>query len=339
MINKHDILEQTPAGLYCRAGNFYIDPWQPVEKAVITHGHGDHARRGNKHYLAAKSCKRILRARLGEDISLQPVDYGEKININGVWVSLHPAGHILGSAQVRIEHNDEVWVASGDYKIEPDPTCEPFEQLKCHVFISESTFGLPVFKWRPQTEIFDGINTWWQENREQGKTSLLFAYSLGKAQRIIAGLDPSIGPILTHGAVENMNQCYRQAGIMLPHTRYVGEVEDKQDFGGAMVIAPPSANSAGWTKKFGNTSMAFASGWMQIRGNRRRRSVDRGFVLSDHSGWLGLLKTIRQTEAETIWVSHGYTAEMIQWLQENGFYARAISTQFGGERDEEYPAS
>jgi len=320
------MLEQTPAGLYCRTANFHIDPWQPVENAVITHGHGDHARWGNQHYLAVKSSERILRTRLGDDINLQTVEYGETISLNGLQVSLYPAGHILGSAQIRLERGGEVWVVSGDYKIEPDVTCAPFEPLKCHTFVSESTFGLPVFKWRPQAEIFDAINHWWRENRERGQTSILFAYSLGKAQRIIAGLDPSIGPILTHGAVENMNQCYREAGVALPPTCHPADAAAKPEFAGAMVVAPPSADSPGWTKKFSQAAKAFASGWMQIRGNRRRRSIDRGFVLSDHSDWPGLVSAIRQTGAETIWVSHGYTAEMVQWLRENGLNAMGVAT-------------
>jgi len=328
------MLEQTPAGLYCRAGNFYIDPWQAVENAVITHGHGDHARWGSKRYLAAKGSERILRTRLGEDVNLQTVEYGEVISLNGLQVSLHPAGHILGSAQIRLERGGEVWVVSGDYKIEADTTCAPFEPLKCHTFVSESTFGLPVFKWQPQAEIFAGINNWWRENRERGLTSILFAYSLGKAQRIIAGLNPSIGTILTHGAVENMNRCYREAGIMLPVTRHAADAAAEPEFAGAMVIAPPSADTPAWTKKFLPAAKAFASGWMQIRGNRRRRSVDRGFVLSDHSDWSGLNSAIRQTGAETVWVSHGYTAEMVRWLRENGLDAKAVATQFTGERDE-----
>ena len=328
------LLEQTTAGLYCRLGNFYIDPWQPVENAVITHGHSDHARWGNKKYLAARGNENILRARLGQDIHLTTIEYGECLSINGLQISLHPAGHLLGSAQVRLEHDGEVWVVSGDYKVEPDITCAPFEQLRCHTFVSESTFGLPVFRWRPQSELSREINVWWQENRDQGKTSLLFAYSLGKAQRILAGLDPSIGPILTHGAIENMNRCYRAAGIKLPMTRQVVNVSDKKEFVGAIVVAPPSADSPGWTKKFTQTSTAFASGWMQIRGNRRRRSVDRGFVMSDHSDWPGLIRTIRQTEAENIWVSHGYTNEMVRWLREDGLNAREVETRFEGEVDE-----
>jgi putative mRNA 3-end processing factor len=328
------MLEQTPAGLYCRAGNFYIDPWQPVENAVITHGHGDHARWGSKRYLAAKGNERILITRLGEDINLQTIGYGETISFNGLQVSLHPAGHILGSAQVRLERGGEVWVVSGDYKVEADMTCASFEPLKCHTFVSESTFGLPVFKWRPQAEIFEAVNQWWRENRERGQTSILFAYSLGKAQRIIAGLDPSIGRIFTHGAVENMNQCYREAGVALPPTRLAADTAAKHEFAGAMVIAPPSADSPGWDRKFSQAAKAFASGWMQIRGNRRRRSVDRGFVLSDHSDWPGLNSAIRQTGAETIWVSHGYTAEMVRWLRENGLNAMGVTTRFRGEIDE-----
>ena len=264
---------------------------------------------------------------------MQTLEYGETVSVNGIRISLHPAGHILGSAQVRLERNGRVWVVSGDYKIEPDRTCAPFEQLRCHTFISESTFGLPVFNWRPQADIFDDINDWWRENSTGGRTSILFAYSLGKAQRVIAGLDPAIGPIFTHGAVENMNQCYRAAGVVLPPTRPVSSVTDKQDFAGAIVIAPPSADSPGWIKRFSRISTAFASGWMQIRGNRRRRSVDRGFVLSDHSDWPGLVKTIRQTEAETVWVSHGYTAEMVRWLQEAGYSAKEVSTRFGNEEE------
>jgi putative mRNA 3-end processing factor len=333
MNEKNHLLEPTEAGLFCRIGNFYIDPRQPVENAIITHGHGDHARRGNRHYLAATGSAGILRSRLGEDIHLQTVDYGETISLNGLQVSLHPAGHILGSAQVRLEHAGQVWAVSGDYKIEPDATCKPFEPLRCHTFVSESTFGLPVFRWRLQTEIFDQINNWWRQNRDRGKTSLLFAYSLGKAQRILAGLDPSIGPIMTHGAVENMNRCYRAAGIELPPTRPVIEVTNKQDFVGAIVVAPPSADSAGWLRKFSQPGTAFASGWMQIRGNRRRRGVDRGFVMSDHSDWPGLVEAIRQTEAETIWVTHGYTAEMVRWLREGGMNAVAVTDRNGVDND------
>ena len=330
---KKELLEITDAGIYCRRGDFYIDPWQAVDRAVITHAHADHARPGSRRYLAAKESEGILRLRLGDDIRLQPVAYGETVGLNGVSVSLHPAGHVLGSAQVRIEHKGEIWVVSGDYKIETDTTCAAFEQLKCHTFVTESTFGLPVFKWRPQADIFSDINGWWKSNQAQAKTSVLFAYSLGKAQRVIAGLDAALGPIFTHGAVENVNQCYRQAGISLPATRHVATVEDKNRFVGAMVVAPPSADTPAYTKRFANPGKAFTSGWMQIRGMRRRRAVDRGFVLSDHCDWSGLIDTIMASEAETVWVTHGYSAEVVQFLRERSLNARQVETQFSSGID------
>ncbi len=331
MVHASSLLELTEFGFYCRRGDFYIDPWQPVNKAVITHAHADHTIAGCKTYLVSKSGENILKTRLGDEIRVQSIPYGKGIQLNGVQISLHPAGHILGSAQVRVDHQGEVWVVSGDYKIEPDQTCAPFEPLRCHTFITESTFGLPIFRWQSQDEIFDDITYWWKTNRADGKTSILFAYALGKAQRIIAGLDASIGPILTHGAVENINRCYRESGIKLPNTQYVATIEDKKAFEGALVVAPPLADSPAWTKKFHAVSKAFASGWMQIRGNRRRRNVERGFVLSDHSDWKGLTDTIFETGAENVWVTHGYAAEMVRWLNEQGLNAKAIPTRYTGE--------
>ena len=329
------LLELTDSGLYCPQGDFYIDPWEPAEHAVLTHAHADHARPGSQRYLATRSSERILRHRLGEDIQVQTIDYGESLYRNGVKLSLHPSGHILGSAQVRLESSGQVCVVAGDYKAGRDATCAPYEPLTCHTFISESTFGLPIFKWRPQEDVMADINNWWQDNRRQGKTSLLFAYALGKAQRILAGLDRSIGPIFCHGAVENVNQYYRHEGVDLPETRHVGEIEDPDKFQGAMVIAPPSANSGSWTRRFGNLARAFASGWMQIRGNRRRRAVDRGFVLSDHCDWEELNQVIRATSAEQIWMTHGYAAEMVRWLRDGGLDARLVTTLYSGEPEDD----
>ncbi len=330
---KAELLEMTKAGIYCRTGDLYIDPWQAVDRAVITHAHADHARPGCGRYLASTDSEGMLRLRLGDDIRLQSVAYGTKVTLNGVTISLHPAGHVLGSSQIRVEHKGEVWVVSGDYKIETDTTCSAFEQLKCHTFVTESTFGLPVFRWRPQADIFADINSWWKTNQAQEKTSVLFAYSLGKAQRVIAGLDAALGPIFTHGAVEKINQCYQRAGIPLPLTRHAAAVENKNAFVGAMVVAPPSADTPAYTKKFTNARKAFTSGWMQIRGMRRRRAVDRGFVLSDHSDWYGLINTIMASEAETVWVTHGYSAEVGQYLQEQGLNARQVETQFSSGID------
>jgi putative mRNA 3-end processing factor len=235
------VLEITENGLYCRSGDFYIDPWGPVDRAVITHAHSDHAHRGSKRYLAAAGGHRLLRARLGEDAVIESYPYGEPVSLDGVAVSLHPAGHILGSAQVRVEHRGEIWVVSGDYKAEPDSTCASLEPLRCHTFVTESTFGLPIYRWRPQAEVFEQINAWWRSNQEKGKASLLFAYALGKAQRVLAGVNPAIGPIYTHGAVEAFTGIYRDAGILLPETtRAVAAGE--RDWSRALILAPPMAN-------------------------------------------------------------------------------------------------
>lgn len=328
------LLKITDCGLYCEAGDFFIDPWRPVDKAVITHAHSDHARTGSKKYLAVKESELILKLRLG-NISLQTVNYSEPLKIKNVKVSLHPAGHILGSAQIRVEHEGEVWVVSGDYKIEDDLTCRTFEPLKCHTFITESTFGLPIYKWCPQQEVFDDMNNWWKRNNQNGITSIIFGYALGKAQRVLSGLDSSFGRIFTHGAVENINKCYRESGVRLPETTYIGDVTDKEEFKGAMIVAPPSADSAVWTKKFGVISTAFASGWMQIRGNKRRRNVDKGFVLSDHVDWDSLIQAIKDTGAEQICVTHGYTSQLVKWLNENGWSAGSIPTQYEGEIESE----
>jgi putative mRNA 3-end processing factor len=209
------VVQVTENGVYCPSGDFYIDPWGPVDRAVITHAHSDHARSGSKQYLTAQPGQSLLRARLGEDTAIEGVSYGEAVSLNGVHVSLHPAGHVLGSSQVRLENRGEVWVVSGDYKLEPDATCAAFEPVRCHTFLTESTFGLPIYRWQPQTRVFEQINAWWKSNQEKGKASLLFAYALGKAQRVLAGVDSSIGPIYTHGAVEKLTQVYRAAGIPL----------------------------------------------------------------------------------------------------------------------------
>lgn len=332
-----DLITLTPQGFYCATGDFYIDPWQPVHRAVITHAHGDHTTRGCDSYLVAAEGETVFRVRLGPEATIQTVPYGEQTTINGVRVSLHPAGHILGSAQVRVEHRGEVWVISGDYKTTSDTaTCTPFEVVPCDTFITEATFALPIYKWLPQEEIFAALNEWWRSNAAAGRPSLVYAYSLGKAQRVMAGLDPSIGPIYTHGAVENLTLAYREAGISLPPTTYVTdyvEEADSPEWGEALIIAPPSARGTPWTRKFGAYSSAFVSGWMQIRGTRRRRAVDRGFVLSDHADWDGLNEVIRATGAERIGVTHGYVPAFVRWLREQGYDATPYDTRYMGEDD------
>ena len=329
-----DLVIERPEGLYCPAGDFYIDPWRPVHRAVITHAHADHARVGHDHYLAAAPAEGVLRARLGE-ITLQTVAYGDVVEHQGVRVSLHPAGHVLGSAQVRIECGGEVWVVSGDYKVEADATCPAFEPVRCHCFITESTFGLPIYRWPPQAEVFADINAWWAANAAAGRPSLLMGYSFGKAQRILSGVDASIGPIVVHGAVEPLNRAYRAAGVDLPPTRLVSEVADKADFKRALVLAPPSVQGSTWQRRFANASDAFASGWMRLRGARRRRGVDRGFVLSDHADWPGLMQAVGATGAQRVIVTHGYEAVMVRWLQQQGLQAGAFRTEYSDEAIEE----
>jgi putative mRNA 3-end processing factor len=331
-----DVVVLRPEGLYCPAGDFFIDPWRAVDRAVITHAHADHARTGHAHYLAAAPAEGVLRARLG-NINLQTLAYGEKTLIKGVTVSLHPAGHVLGSAQVRVEHAGQIWVASGDYKTSPDFTCAAFEPVRCHTFITESTFGLPIYRWKPQAEIFADINAWWRGNADAGRASVLLCYSFGKAQRILSGIDPAIGPVVCHGAVEPLNRAYRDSGVALPATQMVSDITDKNSFKRALVLAPPSAQGTPWMKRFGDYSDAFASGWMALRGARRRRGVDRGFVLSDHADWPGLHQAIAATGCEQVIVTHGYVPVMVRHLEQQGLQARAFETEYGKDDENTAP--
>ena len=330
------LLTVTERGVYCPAGDFYVDPWRPVDRAVITHAHGDHLRWGSRVYLGSREGARVMRTRLGPDARMRTVEFGEAVDVNGVRVSLHPAGHILGSAQVRIEHRGQVWVVSGDYKTEPDPTCSPFEPVRCHTFITESTFGLPIYRWAPQAETFAEIAAWWKANGEAGRASVLFGYALGKAQRLLTGLlGAEQGPIYTHGAVETLNRDYRAGGVPLPETTHAGAAPKGTDFSRALIVAPPSAAGSTWLRKFGPSSTAFASGWMRIRGTRRRRSLDRGFVVSDHVDWPSLLAAVEATGAECVWVTHGYREPVVRWLRERGLQAQAIASHWEGEAEAE----
>ena len=324
------LLELRDSGLYCAAGDFYIDPWGPVERAIITHAHSDHAHPGSRSYLTAQPGVALLRARLGSDVTIQAAGYGEEVSLEGVRVSLHPAGHIAGSAQIRIERGGEVWVVSGDYKLAPDPTCAPFEPLRCHTFVTESTFGLPIFRWPSERDVLDSIHAWWRGNQDAGRASLLFAYPLGKAQRLLASLDATLGPIYTHGAVERLNAIYRGQGIALAPTTHV---TGGGNWTRGLVIAPPVSHGSPWERRFGAASTAFASGWMRIRGTRRRKSLDRGFVLSDHADWPALLRVIEESGAECIWVTHGYRAPLVRWIEEHGRKALAVEGRFEGEHD------
>lgn len=327
-------LTLTESGLYCPAGGFYIDPWRPVERAVVTHAHADHARPGSKRYLCAAPGKQVLAHRMQKGASIDTLPHGERERIGDATVSFHPAGHLLGSAQVRIEVAGHVTVVTGDYKVDPDPTCVAFEVVACHEFITECTFGLPIYRWRPSAEVYAQINNWWRGNTERGINSAIFAYALGKAQRVLAGLDASIGPILLHGAVHGMTEVYRDCGVILPPAEYATVEAAKLHKGKAMIIAPPSANGSVWMKKFRPCSTALASGWMAVRGRRRFRAVDRGFVLSDHTDWPGLLETIKATGAERVGCAHGSTDALARFLTEQGLDSYEVATRFESDDDE-----
>lgn len=326
------VISPTSSGLYCAAGGFYIDPWEPVERAVITHAHGDHLRPGCGAYLCSAASERLVRHRLGAEGAVSAVPYGKRVSLDGVQVSLHPAGHMLGSAQVRVEHRGEVWVASGDYKRAADPTCAPFEPQRCHAFITEATFALPIFRWDPPAQTVAAICGWWDEMRAAGRPAVLFAYAVGKAQRLLAELAACTDrTVYVHGALADAIDIYRDAGVRLVPTRRATEEARGRSFGGELIVAPLSARGSTWMRRFGDHSSAFASGWMRVRGARRRRAYDRGFALSDHADWDDLLATVRDTGAERVFATHGYTAALARLLAERGLDAAPWRTHYEGE--------
>ena len=329
---RKPLLEFNDKGMYCEQANVYLDPWRPVQNAIITHGHADHAKFGNENYITHNINVPILKHRLGVT-NVTGKDWGETFVVNNVKFSLHPAGHIIGSAQVRVEYKGEVWVFTGDYKTEDDGISTPYEVVKCNSFITECTFGLPVFKWVPQAQVMDDINNWWSENRAEGKTSVLFGYSLGKAQRLLKFLDPNIGTIFTHGAIENMTEVLRPI-VDLPPTKLVTRETKKEDLLGNIVIAPPAAHGSPWIRKMTPFVTGSASGWMAFRGARRRRAVDKGFVLSDHCDWQSLMDSIKATGAERIIATHGYSEIFSRYLREQGYDARTATSQYEGEMGE-----
>ena len=334
---KSPLLQFTSNGIYCEKAQVYLDPWKPVNKAIISHGHADHSRYGHKQYITHHRNVPIISHRLGE-INVVGKDWGESFTINNIKFSLHPAGHIIGSSQIRVEHKGEVWVFTGDYKTENDGISTPYEPIKCDTFITECTFGLPAFKWTPQVEVFENINNWWAENRAEGKTSILFGYSLGKAQRLLKYLNTDIGEIYTHGAIENMTEVLRPY-VDFPKTTLITKETKKEQLLGNIVLAPPSAHGSTWIRKMVPYVTASASGWMTFRGARRRRAIDKGFVLSDHCDWPGLLESIEATRAEKIICTHGYTDIFSKYLREQGYDARTEATQYGEEETEAALAS
>lgn len=321
---QSQLIELTDNGLYCEVGDFYIDPYRKVRRAVITHAHTDHARPGMDAYLVCAEGLAVARCRLGNQAQIQTLAYGESIYFNGVRLSFYPAGHILGSAQVLVEYKGERWVISGDYKTDPDGTCTPFEPVSCNVFITESTFALPIYHWQPQGIIINQINQWWQNNRALGLTSVLFGYALGKTQRILHHLDPTIGPIFVHSSIETLNEAYRVSGIDLPPTFHLQAELKTQIEPYPLVLVPPGIKDTAWLSKFGEINTAFASGWMQALNVRKRQTYDTGFVLSDHADWEGLLSAVKATNPDVVLVTHGFSHTFARYLNEIGIAAAAL---------------
>ncbi len=320
-----ELLSLTPEGLYCEAGAFHIDPVRPVEKAVITHGHADHARAGHGAVLATRQTLDIMAIRYGENFCgfAQEASYGEVLRLGSVSVSLHPAGHVLGSAQVLLEGSGGRTVVSGDYKRQADPTCAPFELVRCNTFVTEATFGLPVFRHPPAVDemkkLLNSVELF------STQTHLVGAYALGKAQRVIAelrraGYDQTI---FLHGALEKLTGYYRSQGIDLGAVEAAGK--RGKELGGEIVLCPPGQLSDKWARRFGDPVTAMASGWMRVRARARQRGAELALIISDHADWDDLCRTILETEAETIWVTHGAEEALVHWCELNGLHARPLN--------------
>jgi putative mRNA 3-end processing factor len=326
------MLQETTAGVFCPAGDFYIDPWQPVPRAILTHAHGDHARLGSTSYLCASDCAPLLARRFGAGTVVESIEYGKPLSIGSVRISFHPAGHILGSAQIRLEGDDGVWVVSGDYKRAPDPTCAAFEPIECDTFITESTFGLPIYRWDPAELVIREILEWWLLNREKGLTSVLFCYTLGKAQRVLAELGRVLDtPAYVHGMMIPMIEAYRERGIAMLPTLPLLERPRGTSFAGELVLAPLSARGTPWMRRLGDLSDAFVSGLMRVRGVRRQRAFDRGFVLSDHADWPAVLQTVSETGATRVLTTHGHAEPLARFLESQGYESGVMRTAWEGE--------
>ncbi len=326
-----DLLQLRPEGLYCPAGDFWIDPWRPVHTAVITHAHADHARAGMHRYLCAREGTELLRLRVGADDSIEPLEYGESRHFGPATVSLHPAGHIRGSSQVRVAVGEETWVVTGDFKRQADPTCTPFEVVPCDALITEATFAYPVYRWPETSAVASQVVEWWQRCAERGASALLLCYALGKAQRLLAELARLTSErVLLHGAMIGLTDLYRAEGVTMLPTEPVGDKRGAE-LAGRLVMAPPSAAGSPWMRRFDEVETAFASGWMQVRGHRRRRGHDRGFVLSDHADWPDLIRTVQETGARRVLATHGQQEVLVRHLQELGIDAACLKTQYGAE--------
>lgn len=320
--------------MYCVPGKFYLDPWGKVDYAVISHAHADHARWGMKHYLCVDDSKAIIKHRIGKDISIESLPYGIEKTINGVKLSFHPAGHIIGSAQIRLEYKGCVTVFTGDYKTNPDNLTVPFQPVKCHTFITESTFGLPVYHWQDDKVIQQQMQNWVLNNQQQNKTSVFVGYSLGKSQRIMSLLD-GCAPMYVHNSIYQLNEVIKNSGIKLPNADLWQATTNKNDLQNNIVIVPPALIGSHMIKRIPNAAIALCSGWMQIRGHRRWQAVDAGFVVSDHADWNGLITAVKATDAEQVYVTHGYQETFSRYLNEIGISAAEVKTEYGTNEDTE----
>jgi putative mRNA 3-end processing factor len=327
------LISLTENGLYCRQGDFYIDPWNPVPRAVITHAHSDHAKAGSESYFSHNDSYYLLKARLGQEINIETSGYGAGFERNGVTVTLHPAGHMIGSAQVAVSYKGETWVVSGDYKTQDDGLNAPFEPVKCNTFITESTFGLPIYQWEEQEKVMDDIHQWVLTNRAAGRNSMLSAYSLGKAQRLIHALSEKGHKFYGHGASYWANETVRKI-IPFPEITYLQPETPKDQVKEGIIIMPPSAANSSWMKRWAPYSLGVCSGWMQVRGAQRRRNADAGFALSDHADWQGLIDAVRGTQAECVYVTHGFSATLARYLEETyGLKTGVVKTSFGEDEE------
>lgn len=331
MLSK--LLKYTSKGLYCPQADLFIDPSGKTEKAVITHAHSDHARRGSKYYLAHPVTAALMKHRLGSSINVQELEYNKKLTVNGIKISLHPAGHVPGSAQIRLEGNGEIAVVTGDYKLENDSLSTSYEPVKCSVFITESTFALPIYKWELQENIYRQINDWWKRNKQNSVVSVICGYSLGKAQRIIKHLDTSAGKIYTHPVIEDINRILRNCGVDLPSTVLINENISYNELKGNIVIAPPSFTGSGFLSKLEKYSVGYASGWLKTQKAWGRQSIDIGFVLSDHCDWESLNAAVKLTKAEKVFTMHGFTGQFAKWLNENDTEAYKLHEISGKEEN------
>jgi putative mRNA 3-end processing factor len=325
MTDRLPLVTATQRGLYCPPGDFYIDPAKPVQTAVVTHAHGDHLRAGSARILLAAPGLGVARKRLDDARNVVAMEYGAPFKLGPVTLSLHPAGHILGSAQVRLEHDGQVWVVSGDYKRQPDPTCAPFEPLRCDVFVSETTFGQPHFVWPDTAAVVGNIVRWWQINRERGRNSVLFCYALGKAQRVLAELlRHTHEPVHVHGEIGGLVEVYRAAGIDMVPTIPVTATSAAQ-LRGALIMATPTMSRSAWLRRLGTGTRAFCSGWMLLEGESQRRGYDMGFVVSDHADWPALVRTCQDSGAARILLMHGRTDRLAAHLMGLGLDAAPLA--------------